>query len=452
MGFRQAATTEDSVILEWTDSSDDTGVVAYGIYEHQLLVQSSSQSSTTLTGLACGETVEIQVDALDAAGNRSPRHSAWVQTTPCEARLPSMQASAGHDRAFPACVAHLRRRHRHRRLADLGRLFRQRRRGRLRRVHERHNGRFRHLESFTQGDLVCDSLYWFGVEARDAAGNRSPRERAHVTTAACASGTDRTPPSQPTDLAVQSVTQTSVALTWGPSSDNGGVVGYDAYRNGAKMVSVPSTSITHGNLACGTSYWFGVAARDAAGNRSPRARVNATTSACATPPPPPTVPPPPPPATRRLQTRTRPPSRRTSLSRGATKTSVSLTWAASTDNVGVTGYRVYVNGTGALDPTQPGATVTALACGTAFTFEVDAADAAGNRSTRAQVTASTAACADTQAPSVPTDVVRLVADGNQHRAHLVGLERQRRRDRIRALPWGHAGRVPPRRRPGSSPG
>ena len=87
-----------------------------------------------------------------------------------------------------------------------------------------------------------------------------------------------------------------------------------------------------------------------------------------------------------------------------TRTSVALTWGPSTDNVGVSGYRVYVNGAGVADPTQPGATVSALVCGTAFTFEVDAADAAGNRSTRARVTASTSPCADTQAPTTPSDL------------------------------------------------
>ena len=43
------------------------------------------------------------------------------------------------------------------------------------------------------------------------------------------------------------------------------------------MVSVSSTSFRHGGLRCGTSYWFGVEARDAAGNRSARVRTNAVT-------------------------------------------------------------------------------------------------------------------------------------------------------------------------------
>ena len=407
-GFRQAATSEDSVILEWNDSSDDTGVVSYGVYQDQLPLESSAQPTTTLSGLACGETIQVQADALDAQGNRSQRRSAWVQTAPCQAP----EASASSTQATPDAIAPSQPTN-----LSFGSVAESELTLSWSPASDNVGVAAYDVymngtkvasvtsTSFTQGGLVCDSLYWFGVEARDAAGNRSPRERAHVTTASCASDTSTTPPTEPPDIAVRSVTPTSVALTWSPSSDDGGVVGYDAYRNGAKMVSVPSTSITHGNLACGTSYWFGVAARDAAGNRSPRARVNATTSACQpTPPPPPPIPPPPPPDDSPPADEN-PPTQPGNLAvAGATKTSVSLTWEASTDNVGVAAYRVYVNGTGALDPTQPGATVTALACGIALTFEVDAADAAGNRSTRAQVTASTAACADTQAPSVPANV------------------------------------------------
>jgi streptogrisin C len=67
-------------------------------------------------------------------------------------------------------------------------------------------------------------------------------------------------------------------------------------------------------------------------------------------------------------------------STGTTSSSVSLSWNASTDNVGVTGYDVY-NGS-ALATTVPGtsATVSGLSAATAYTFTVRARDAAGNAS------------------------------------------------------------------------
>ena len=76
-----------------------------------------------------------------------------------------------------------------------------------------------------------------------------------------------------------------------------------------------------------------------------------------------------------------------------TSTSVRLSWAASTDNVGVTGYDVVrVSGTTetpAASSTTASATVSGLTASTAYTFAVYAKDAAGNRSARSATVAVT---------------------------------------------------------------
>ncbi|MDQ0890895.1 chitodextrinase/beta-mannanase [Paenibacillus sp. V4I9] len=63
-----------------------------------------------------------------------------------------------------------------------------------------------------------------------------------------------------------------------------------------------------------------------------------------------------------------------------TSTSVSLSWTASTDNVGVTGYDIYNGNTIVGSTTIPSFTVTGLVAGTAYSFSVRAKDAAGNQS------------------------------------------------------------------------
>ncbi|WP_220388990.1 fibronectin type III domain-containing protein [Paenibacillus tyrfis] len=63
---------------------------------------------------------------------------------------------------------------------------------------------------------------------------------------------------------------------------------------------------------------------------------------------------------------------------GVTSSSVSLSWNASTDNVGVTGYDVYNGAALAATVTGTGATVSGLSPNTAYTFTVKAKDAAGN--------------------------------------------------------------------------
>jgi hypothetical protein len=88
------------------------------------------------------------------------------------------------------------------------------------------------------------------------------------------------------------------------------------------------------------------------------------------------------------------PSTPTGLSAtSATGTSVTLTWNASTGTDPAVGYDVYVNQMPAPTATGTSATVTGLTCGKAYTFAVDAYDAAGNRSGQVTTTASTSACA-----------------------------------------------------------
>jgi endonuclease I/chitodextrinase len=67
-------------------------------------------------------------------------------------------------------------------------------------------------------------------------------------------------------------------------------------------------------------------------------------------------------------------------SNAKTTTSVSLTWSASTDNVGVIGYEVYRGTTLITTTTATTYNVTGLTASTAYTFSIKAKDAAGNKS------------------------------------------------------------------------
>ena len=79
-------------------------------------------------------------------------------------------------------------------------------------------------------------------------------------------------------------------------------------------------------------------------------------------------------------------------------TQINLSWLASTDNVGVTGYKVYRNGSQVATATATTYQDTGLTAATTYTYTVSANDAAGNESAR-----STSATATTQtAPSDTT--------------------------------------------------
>jgi hypothetical protein len=72
-----------------------------------------------------------------------------------------------------------------------------------------------------------------------------------------------------------------------------------------------------------------------------------------------------------------------------TASSVELTWNASTDNIGVAGYRIFRGVVEIGTVATPGFTATALATGTEHNFSVVAFDAAGNPSPAASVSATT---------------------------------------------------------------
>ena len=95
-----------------------------------------------------------------------------------------------------------------------------------------------------------------------------------------APGGDTTAPSAPASLRTTGATASSINVAWNASSDNVGVTGYGLYRDGTSTGSTGSTSASFSGLACGRSYTLGVDAYDAAGNRSARSTISASTSAC----------------------------------------------------------------------------------------------------------------------------------------------------------------------------
>lgn len=74
---------------------------------------------------------------------------------------------------------------------------------------------------------------------------------------------------------------------------------------------------------------------------------------------------------------------------GKTSTSISLAWSASTDNVGVTAYNVYMNGNLQTTVNSTSTTISGLAPSTTYSFYVVAKDAAGNSSSNSSTVSGT---------------------------------------------------------------
>jgi hypothetical protein len=96
---------------------------------------------------------------------------------------------------------------------------------------------------------------------------------------------DLTPPTAPGAVTATAAGPTSIAVAWQASADNLGVLGYRVLRDGQAVATTPATRYDFGWLACGTEHRLSVEAVDAAGNRSPRGELVASTAACPEPGP-----------------------------------------------------------------------------------------------------------------------------------------------------------------------
>lgn len=143
-----------------------------------------------------------------------------------------------------------------------------------------------------------------------------------------ASGSDTVAPTAPTSLASSAVTSTSFTLSWTASTDNVAVTGYEIYTGATLKGTSATTTFNVTGLTASTAYAMTVVAYDAAGNKSSASTVlNVTTSSAG-------------------GADTQAPTAPTNLvSSTITTSGFRVSWTASTDNVGVTGYNVYRNGT-----------------------------------------------------------------------------------------------------------
>ncbi|WP_440067019.1 fibronectin type III domain-containing protein [Streptosporangium sp. OZ121] len=211
---------------------------------------------------------------------------------------------------------------------------------------------------------------------------------------------DSTPPSTPGTPAASGVTATGATLTWAASTDQGGsgLAGYNIYREeGAtdpQLGQSTTNSTTLTGLTANTRYQVYVRARDGAGNLSGDSQpVTFTTTAGG-------------------GDDTSPPTAPAGLAAsGTTSTGTTLSWTASTDDTGVSGYDILrAPGASGGTFTQAGTSATTsfadtgLTPSTTYRYQVRARDAAGNTSpvsNTAEVTTrpgtSTGACA-----AVPT--------------------------------------------------
>jgi len=178
-------------------------------------------------------------------------------------------------------------------------------------------------------------------------------------------------PSIPNGLQTQKVTANSIELTWNTSTDNVGVKGYQIFRNGEMIDTVPGTHFIDKKLQPSTEYSYTVKAIDSAGNVSKESTALTVKTTVETPD-------------------TEAPTQPKGLhSMGTTASSVDLMWSPSDDNVGVDHYDIYREIEGTMKKIATSNTTSYmdnnLLANKTYKYVVKAVDVAGNESVQSDI-------------------------------------------------------------------
>ena len=181
------------------------------------------------------------------------------------------------------------------------------------------------------------------------------------------SATDAAPPSTPTNLTatrafVSGTTEpTTVWLSWNASTDDVAVAGYKVYRNGTQIGFLNQLTYVDVNPP-NTMANYTVAAYDATGKTSTASAAAMASAVEAA-----------------VVADTQAPTAPVVTATVVNSSQINLSWTAATDNVAISGYKVFVNGAAATG-TIAGTTynVTGLTGATAYTFKVDSIDTSNN--------------------------------------------------------------------------
>jgi chitodextrinase len=208
---------------------------------------------------------------------------------------------------------------------------------------------------------------------------------------------DITPPSIPANLTATAFSQSEINLSWDASTDDICVTGYNIYRDGVgtPIATTAGTTYQDTGLSPATFYTYNVSAIDAVPNESSQSLpASDTTDAPETTPP--------------------------STPANLTATAVSpyqidLSWDASTDDIGVTGYNIYRDGGETPIATTTGTTYqdTGLSPVSFNTYNVSAKDFSGNESAQSSQASDITFTPDGTSPSTPANLTAPPVSPNQ---------------------------------------
>ncbi|HSC90581.1 MAG TPA: LamG-like jellyroll fold domain-containing protein [Gaiellaceae bacterium] len=367
--FAKTGSTGTTIATSWTASTDNVGVTGYNLYRGTTQVATVSTTTYTFTGLACGTSYGLGVEAVDGSGNVSTRTPLTASTDACDTTAPSAPGSLGASPSGTSVALTWTAA-----TDNVGVVRYNVHRGTAAGFTPSAANRIAQptTTGYTDSGLAAGT-YYYKVTAEDAAGNVGPASNEATATI---TSSDTTPPSAPGTLGA-SPSGTSVALTWTAATDNVGVVRYNVHRgtaagftpSAANRIAQPTTTgYTDSGLAAGT-YYYKVTAEDAAGNVGPASNeASATVGSSDTTPPTVSV---------------------TAPAAGSTVSGTVSVTASASDNTSVAGVQFKLDGAnlGAEDTSAPYSVSwnTTTATNGSHTLTAVARDPSGNQATAASV-------------------------------------------------------------------
>ncbi len=257
--------TTASLRVRWNASADSIGVANYRVFQNEDLLATTTETSYLVEKLLPDTTYSFSISALDEAQNES-RQSDLVSVT-TEKEVEEQKAS---DTTAPTIPDGLNASEITQTTVNLAweasedsvgvsgySIFQ--------------NGKL--FASVTKTAYRVEGLspsteYTFSVAAYDVAENQSQQSIPLQLTTEAEIYVDDVPPSEPTGLRADEVTETSIDLRWNTATDNIGVTEYIIYQNGQRVKSATGTGYSMIGLTSNTAYSFNVSAVDAAQNES----------------------------------------------------------------------------------------------------------------------------------------------------------------------------------------
>jgi len=245
------------ITLSWAASTDNMNVVAYYVYRNGMHMKTASAitgTSYTDTDISTGITYAYTVVAYDPAGNSSAQSSPLNVTAAIDSEAPSVPAGASAMATSSSAIA-LYWASSTDNVGVVGYYV------------YRNGAKIATVASTSIPYLdsgVASGTYGYAVAAYDLAGNVSNASLPASATLFF----DTTSPSVPSMLSATANSTSQINISWYPSNDNVGVIGYYVYRNDTRVATVSKNSYSDTNLAASTTYTYTVVAYDVSGNVS----------------------------------------------------------------------------------------------------------------------------------------------------------------------------------------